>query len=311
MQRAWGIAIVTACLAVGCFDSHGDGDDAGTPPGDGGAGWTDCWSALSGATSGDPCSFEGVCGFPGCGDEPSEQASCVDGRVRFITPICTRAWWTSCDDFVAEGWGAEGDACDPSSFGVCSRDLGDCCFESISCDSGLVSMLEACADCELAWCDDYVGPGPGSPTCTTSADCAGGAPCVSTDAPPFCGICFPTPHECESSADCADGTVCVSERFDCGCDGELGTACRAPCTADSCAEGFACTSEGTCEALSCRGGFACPSNTDCTDVTSPGAIVDEHGCVRRGCDFDTDCECGVCIEGVCRSGPGVCMLFAP
>jgi hypothetical protein len=307
------IAIVTACLAAGCFDSHGDGDDAGVPPsGDGGPGWTDCWAALSGASHGDACSFEGACGYPGCGEEPSEQATCVGGRVRFITPICTRAWWTSCDEFLESGWGTAGDDCDASSFGVCSRDSGDCCRESIFCDdAGTVQMLEACADCELAWCEDYVEPGPGASTCATSADCAGGVPCMPTDAPRICGICFPTPHECDSAADCGGSTVCVSERFDCGCDGDEGTVCREACTEGSCAEGFVCTSAGTCEAIDCHDGYACPSNTACIDVTSPGAIIDVHGCVRRGCDVDTDCECGVCFEGICRSGPGVCMIFAP
>ncbi|MFK7986350.1 MAG: hypothetical protein AB8I08_09990 [Sandaracinaceae bacterium] len=106
---------------------------------------------------------------------------------------------------------------------------------------------------------------------------------------------------CEDNEECAGDTVCTPYRNEFGL---TNTACRAPCSADSCeGEDDRCGSEGLCEPIPCDEGFVCPEHTAC-DPDAAG-----HGCVRDSCSSDADCDSGgFCVLERCYSSIGTCQV---
>jgi len=106
----------------------------------------------------------------------------------------------------------------------------------------------------------------------------------------------PTP-ECTTDQECPDG-VCNHGTSTCG--GEYGY-CVDACTDGACPDGSFCATDGHCRPLPCEQGFACPVNTRCEPGSTPG-----HGCLRLNCSTDDECDCGACLNSVCRDGLGRC-----
>lgn len=301
-------------MASGCFGSHADGDspDAGPAPVDGGV-WTECFDALVRGSEGEPCNFATSCSEPSCDESyPGREVLCLDGWLRFVERICTIAPWTSCEEYLP--YGHPGDYCDASRFEACAVPSDDpCCTRNVRCGGSFVIDEVVCLEgCVMQpACEDYASPPPELPACRSASQCAEGEACVPPGASRGCGGACRTPmRECATDAECEAGSVCVEELIACSCDGGPDTVCRPPCTAGSCLEGETCGPDGVCAPTSCEDGYACPPNTACAAPGDAGP-EDAHGCVRRACDGDADCECGVCLDGQCFSGPGVCRLPAP
>ncbi len=161
-----------------------------------------------------------------------------------------------------------------------------------------------------ATCDDYM-PVEGM-ACTISGDC-----------PPSLPFCAPQgPGEicaARTCGVCGDSEGCFE-----GIPGGCGTTviCVPRCNGDTpCAEGSRCVSDDDSGAMACEpipcgeDGYVCPENYDC--IREPGtfdngdALYGDHFCIRRRCAFDDECDCGVCVDGQCRSGPGVCNMLGP
>ena len=137
--------------------------------------------------------------------------------------------------------------------------------------------------------------------CLGDADCAP-AQCVGpTDE--VCSECLPTALQCASDFDCADGDVCIDFPSACGCDIGFTTVCDPACTSSAdCDAGGVCNLEtGHCLIDPCVGDADCPPLFACVPVLGGDA------CRRRGCGSDDDCADGVCIDGLCHTGPGTCI----
>lgn len=186
---------------------------------------------------------------------------------------------------------------DPADTGVDPADTStDPPDATTTVDAGPAIML----------CPGYVPPGAGVSTCRTMDDCAGRGICFTPGESTGCGP--PPIHECVTDADCAgDGVerVCV-EVGPCG-----GTSCVPVCTSPgaSCDADETCNADnGRCEPISCEDGWVCPASAACSrGLGTP----DEHGCARRDCTVDSDCDCGACVRGFCHDGPGFCGFPAP
>lgn len=305
---ALGVALAT----TGCFDAHGldRGGDGGTPPTDAGGVIRSCDEARF-APEGAPCAFTGSCeGMPvPCG--PSTSVTCVDGRIRTLRPICTRALPRNCDEYLS--WGLPpGDFCIDGEFEGCTLELGDCCVRSIDCTGNVIVDVTACADCDPGGvCPGYAPPPPAFPPCRSSDDCEGGIGCTPPGAPQVCGACRIATRECEEDADCGPGGVCTTRELPCACD-QPDTVCAIDCRtaeSDPCAAGERCASDGHCRAIPCTESWECAPNTRCDP--SVDAATDAHGCARMTCESAADCDCGVCMDGICQDGPGVCMPPVP
>lgn len=146
-------------------------------------------------------------------------------------------------------------------------------------------------------------PPPGE--CRDSSDCTDGQMCIAPGESAGCGICYEPENQCQTSKDCGTGFVCGLDESPCLCSGPT-TVCMPACTADSCPEGQACTSDGTCQYISCAtGGFQCPEYTSC----NTGAP--KNGCERWVCSADKDCSGGTCVEGQCYGDFGYCSYPVP
>lgn len=296
--------VLSALLFGGCFETHLTGDDAVPPSSDGGV-WTDCWAAFSSGREGERCAFDASCGETPCGDDGGLELLCLGGRLRFVERICSIPV-PECEHYLANG-GSPGQACEPTTFGDCSRPVGRCCHREITCDATtdrVIDEVQCTHECEeRSLCEDYALPPPERPTCTSSSEC-GGLSCVPADTPPACGLCPPVVRECEGHDECGPSHVCVEEEY-CDCDSGPSSFCRPVCSEDDCAEGERC--RDVCEPIPCGAGFECPPNTYCTTPhDEPPGPVDAHGCTRLTCATDAECACGVCIDGLCQSGPGIC-----
>ena len=182
-------------------------------------------------------------------------------------------------------------------------------------------------------CPGVEPPPTGTPLCRVQSDCPSGLDCrTNSSTGPTCSPipCSmqpqPIPHECSVDADCGAGKVCLSSPSQIPCCSSLVTTTCAPaCTPTSCPADQRCSTTSRCEPTPCTSGYTCPSNTVC-QIGGPGA--DSHGCVitscsglscavnqrcvlsssigpycaTKACKSDSDCDCGVCIEG------GTCAL---
>jgi hypothetical protein len=73
-----------------------------------------------------------------------------------------------------------------------------------------------------------------------------------------------------------------------------------------CPAGFRCMTSASadahgCSDISCADGFTCPPNYDCHPSSTAA-----HHCDPRACNSDGDCDCGACIQNVCRERLYVC-----
>ena len=158
---------------------------------------------------------------------------------------------------------------------------------------------------------------------TTASQC-GGEQCFAWDFEPGC----PYPPQCMGDFSCSAGEVCKNDPCFHGtcvpaCTGtscEVGLECAASghCVPIACDAGYNCGSGSTCSvgsanadqhgclAEQCSAGYACPPNTRC-DAGNP----DAHGCSVLSCTASSDCDCGVCMSGACRAGPGYCGNLSP
>lgn len=289
-----------AFLLAGCFDTHGRGGGDAGPEGDGGV--IRACSLARFAPEGAPCDFAGSCdgGLGECG--PPTTIQCVEGRIRVLHPICIRAFPRNCEEYLR--WGAPGDFCIEDDFTGCTLDESGCCSRRIDCVGNSVIDETVCGDCEPRSCPGYMPPPPVYPSCRSGSDCdesVGG--CTPAGTPHACGVCREPVTDCLTDADCAIGDLCIEEEgAPCGCRGP-DRVCAPDCRVvdDACGPDEICDVAGRCRAPSCTDGFACPSNMRCEREGG-----DAHGCARVGCTVDSDCDCGLCMDGVCQDGPGEC-----
>lgn len=170
--------------------------------------------------------------------------------------------------------------------------------------------------------------------CERAEDCPDDWECSPTgELPTSCGACTAPEHPCTGDETCSDGEVC--EPFDepCACDGAL-SGCVAPCQDGDCGDGETCRDDGHCTPQSCVDEWSCGDGTHCEPLADS---ADEHGCTPIACDAGwscqdpqvcvsseegggcqdvtcedaADCVCGSCVEGICRSAPGVCIPPPP
>ncbi|MCC7540277.1 MAG: hypothetical protein IT379_28925 [Deltaproteobacteria bacterium] len=211
--------------------------------------------------------------------------------------------WTTCDDFVDLG-GHAGDRCDPDTFMPCML-ANACCNRRISCTrDGRAVYSDSCLpDCTLPMCEGWGPPPPAFTTCTSAWDCEDGEGCFPPGAT-YCGdVCEVS--ECVTDADCPLETVCETDPTACGC-GVAVERCRPPCATSGCLADEVCLPDGHCRPLSCEGEWDCPASASCRP-SHPAA--DRHGCLRRSCFSDADCDCGSCIDDLCWDGPGTCRFL--
>lgn len=132
--------------------------------------------------------------------------------------------------------------------------------------------------------------------CTTPGDC--GTFVCNDPLTTLCPACRDVGNQCVVDDDCSwrgQNHVCVAVNQDaCAC---LPTnLCRRRCSEiDPCAAGQRCDEAGHCVGQSCGG---CPARFACGE----GDAV----CRRQSCLFDDDCGGGVCVNGLCYDGPGIC-----
>ena len=144
--------------------------------------------------------------------------------------------------------------------------------------------------------------------CHESADCAMGLECSGPDDGPVCGI---GPREgCVNDANCTGGQRCGAIADTCSQDG-VGSECKNACTvAADCGEGFRCDA-GACAAVLCDAGYTCPSHQRCNPgvITGTTPMYDRHhGCVDVPCTSDVACGTDVCVNGICQTGLGACVM---
>jgi len=201
----------------------------------------------------------------------------------------------------------------PMSGGAC-RSSSDCsggqCVQTVPtsgaavCGACFPTVRECSSDAQCAAEQVCVTLPPGNCQCMgPDMRCTAKCTADSCDSAHVCGAdgrC--ALKSCEQGYGCSGGTVCDPKRA-----GGDGHGCAAPlcdlgettCGAEEVCDATA-TSATHCRPKRCREGAVCPKNLRC------GAATDF--CERLACKTDTDCDCGVCIQGVCREHPFVCWL---
>lgn len=147
-----------------------------------------------------------------------------------------------------------------------------------------------------------------------------------------CGACMSFPYECEDDASCGDGQICVdAESGSCVCD--PGSMCQPSCVTAGCAADERCGDNGRCAPRPCTDGYACPEDYECDPTADSrdkhgcaplhcrdgrfaclsnldcNIEAGGHGCVRRACERDADCDCGACVDKLCRDRPAICTEY--
>jgi hypothetical protein len=137
--------------------------------------------------------------------------------------------------------------------------------------------------------------------CQTSKDCDSFAMCVTTDAPPMCGICFSPPNTCNDDTECkADDPTFVCKTVACACSGEK--TCQPGCMVDAtlCKDWQVCDPGGQCLPAPCA------LDNDCL----PSFECGSGQCERKKCADNSDCPAW-CVKGKCYAEPGNCMFPPP
>ncbi|TNE86902.1 MAG: hypothetical protein EP330_20045 [Deltaproteobacteria bacterium] len=151
------------------------------------------------------------------------------------------------------------------------------------------------------------GNAPRIDNCGGDDECRNGEYCAAPNDPAVCGI--PPQEACGGDSDCTEGS-CHAIFDSCSPD-QVGSTCDAACVLDDdCGSGFECGPTGGCQPVSCVDDpSVCAAHEVCEadqviQSGAPHAMFD--GCVQPTCDTDDDCS-GACVDGLCHSGPGVCV----
>ncbi|MFH1326721.1 MAG: hypothetical protein ABIH59_01175 [archaeon] len=139
---------------------------------------------------------------------------------------------------------------------------------------------------------------PAGVDCYENSDCFNDEICLNNE-------CVPDDADCTEDRDCTDSSepVCVDNyceecEYTGDCDGEF---CSPDYTCEECVDDEDCTQEG----FGCNEDYQCSRLPECTDdgeCTEPGQICSLAGyCIdaNQGCDRDTDCTNGFCVNEVC------------
>ena len=188
-------------------------------------------------------------------------------------------------------------------------------------------------------CESYVDTNPcasGGPNGTrcvpkcvdTATSCDPGMQCLASGhcQPTPCGQGYPCPmyQVCTPAAATADVHSCSPQLctggFTCAADQECSATSMLAdvhgCAPKSCSNGYSCPAWWSClagagadphgcTAIPCSTSAPCGMNESC-DPTLPG-----RGCTTRKCTSDTDCDCGACVLGYCRSSLWICITAPP
>jgi len=219
-------------------------------------------------------------------DSDCESGVCVDGTCQPVGPTCT--------DGIQNGTETDVD-CGGGACPACPDGGG--CQTGSDCDSGV------CVDgiCQPASCTDGIRNGT-----ETDVDCGGGT----------CPTC-PDGGGCQTDSDCQSGVcidgMCVAPTC---MDGRRnGHETDVDCGGDECPgcpDGGGCDRDEDCQSGICVDGVCQPIPPTCTDGIQNGTETDVDcggdACPTcpdgGGCQTDSDCESGVCIDGVCQ--PATC-----
>lgn len=197
------------------------------------------------------------------------------------------------------------------------------CPEFYTCDPNGPTSGPQCGKC---WAPEMY--------CATDAECVElGQVCEPFDDPCACRPGLACTPPCQESG-CEEGQVCQRDGH-CGaisCEDEWACDARTeicdplalaadphgclptPCDAGwTCEPGWVCmlgevgSDPHGCLPIHCEepGGVACGDNFQC-DAAVPGS-----GCALAPCVTAADCDCGSCIDGLCRTAPGVCISPPP
>jgi uncharacterized protein (TIGR03382 family) len=191
------------------------------------------------------------------------------------------------------------------------------CVDGVCCDGTCDGPCEACnLPGSVGTCTVTPAGTPGQPSCApylcdgTGSTCPGGcttdAQCVTGH---FCdaGVCKPRrpngstcteEREC-ASAFCVDGVCC-----DTACTGDC-AACDLPGKEGTCSP-VPPGDPGTpaCTPYVCTGNLDCPTTCTSSLQCAPGFHCEEGQCrpgrpIGEGCSQDSDCDSGLCVDGVC------------
>jgi hypothetical protein len=175
------------------------------------------------------------------------------------------------------------------------------CTQDSDCTGGLLcATVNYGKDCGGIFKECYA---PCRPTSCTPAQCPGTVPCR-IDEQCISGKCEPL--LCPGAYTCAAGETCAPTRSSADWNG----CAPALCTTDGfvCPPGTICASgpfadAHGCEPTPCNAGFTCPPDSRC----NPSSVYFyPHDCVKLTCAADSDCDCGVCIQGHCEDRLFVC-----
>ena len=247
---------------------------------------------------------------------------------------------TAADDAGSDSAGTDGNGTGAETGGGGPAEPGYC--EDVRPWPDESPLCFATRDCMDGWDCSPTGD-PGSQcgacevplACDTTADCAGDNVCG--PAPQGECVCPKSPLACQPAcpaAPCADDAVCQPDGL---------------CALRSCEDDWTCADTHTCDPaakdadghgcapLSCADGeITCPKGYICgqgiggTDANGcallpcddpaglpcgPNLVCESDGgpafCHVLECITHDDCDCGSCVQGLCREAPGVCVPPPP
>jgi hypothetical protein len=209
--------------------------------------------------------------------------------------------------------------------GACHPPFDECATDA-DCSESTTNTV--CVPTEPDPCSCGGGTGMTcAPTCGNDS-CRGDETCESD------GHCRPT--SCEAGYHCPEGSICDPKQPDahgcspasCETDGftcPSGSTCdpgvdadEHDCRVQNCdTEGVPCGDDEICDPqnavgksgcrpTTCDEGYQCPLNERC----NPASESYRH-CEGLTCNRDTDCDCGVCANGVCFNRPLICVPPPP
>ena len=260
-----------------------------------------------------------IAALAGCGETTQDDAG-IDagcGPMGCLNALCALSDASCADAGDADAGDADAETTDAETADAAAGDA------DVANDGG------------IGYCPGHA-PDPSQnalPRCSVDADCRNVGMsrmvCSATE-PVYEGCGGPIrPELCVSDGDCGPDGAC--EPGECG-----GTICRRRCPAAACSAtqdcvdgrcadrrcdlagaaqcpaGFRCvpgplSDERGCAPVSCTEGYVCPESLDCV----AGAGADAHGCLQRSCETFADCDCGSCVNRVCRTSPGFCYVYSP
>ncbi len=133
--------------------------------------------------------------------------------------------------------------------------------------------------------------------CTSEMTCASGQYCHAPG-DPICGGACAIFHPCTTDTDCqalGSNMICPSANG-CPCP----TMCTPGCkTMADCSVGTSCAASGHCLSTPCSKSSDCPSQFICNQA---------NVCARQSCTTSASCSGGYCVNALCYTMPGQCLL---